>query len=142
MIGRVVSTKMNKPGLSTKTVTVLVERVAKHPLYKKTFIQSKRYLVDAQMEIKDGDMVEIIKIRPISKNKHWKVTRIIGKSLEEITAEQLRSEAEKMIAEVMPEEKETEETSDAHLAKQASLQTEEMNKKEEKPKRRKEKSKS
>ena len=100
MIGRVVSTKMNK------TVTVLVERMAKHPLYKKTFIRTKRYLVDDQIGTKEGDMVEIIKIKPVSKNKHWRIVKVVGKSLAEITEEKLKAEAESLIAEVMPEEKE------------------------------------
>lgn len=98
MIGRVISTKTNN------TVTVLVERVAKHPLYKKTFIRSKKYLVDDLTGVKEGDMVEIIKVRPISKNKHWRVVKVVGKNLEEITEGILKDQAEKVIAEVMPEE--------------------------------------
>ena len=136
MIGRVVSTKMNK------TVTVLVQRVAKHPLYKKTYVQSKKYLVDAEMPVKDGDMVEIIKIRPISKNKHWKVSKVVGRDLEAITEEKLKAAAEEIIAEVMPEEK-TEEQSDVLLS--GGPQTEKTKKKQKKPKksnRRKEKSES
>lgn len=101
MIGRVVSTKMKN------TATVLVERVAKHPLYKKTYIQTKRYLVDAEVVVKDGDMVEIIKVRPISKNKHWKINRVVGRNLAEITEEKLKAQAEEVIAQVMPEEKES-----------------------------------
>lgn len=100
MIGRVVSTKMYN------TVVVLVERVAMHPLYKKTFIRSKKYLVDAGENIKDGDVVEIVKVKPISKNKHWKVVRVVGKNLVEITTSQLKAEAKKLVAEVMPVEKE------------------------------------
>ncbi|MDP3758629.1 MAG: 30S ribosomal protein S17 [Candidatus Daviesbacteria bacterium] len=96
MIGRVVSTKMNS------TVTVLVERVAKHPLYKKTYIQTKKYLVDTAVLVKDGDIVEIVKIRPVSKNKHWKVVKVIGKDLEAITEKKLKAAAEQAIAEVMP----------------------------------------
>ena len=99
MIGRVVSTKMNN------TVTVLVERMAKHPLYKKTFVQTKKYLVDDSIGVKMGDMVEIIKVRPISKNKHWRIIKVVGKNLEAIIEEKLKTEAEKIIAEVMPEEK-------------------------------------
>lgn len=99
MIGRVVSTKMNN------TVTVLVERMAKHPLYKKTFVQTKKYLVDDPIGVKMGDMVEIIKVRPISKNKHWRIIKVVGKNLEAIIEEKLKTEAEKIIAEVMPEEK-------------------------------------
>lgn len=100
MIGRVVSTKMKN------TAAVLVERTAKHPLYRKTYIQSKRYLVDTLVEVKDGDMVEIIKVRPISKNKHWRVVKVVGKNLEEIMEEKLKAQAEEVIARVMPEEKE------------------------------------
>ncbi len=129
MIGRVVSTKMNN------TVTVLVERVAKHSLYKKTYIRSKKYLVDAGKEIKEGDLVEIVKVRPISKNKHWKVEKVVGKNLVEITAKALKAEAEKVIAEVMPEEKGEE-------SSVVSPQTEEKetNEKQKKSKKRKEKS--
>ncbi len=96
MIGRVVSTKMQK------TVIVLVERIAKHPLYKKTYSQSKRYQVDDPIGVKMGDMVEIAKVKPISKNKHWRIVKVVGKNLEEITEEKLKAAAEKVIAEVMP----------------------------------------
>lgn len=109
MKGRVVSTKMNK------TVAVLVERVARHPLYKKTFVRSKRYLVDDQMGVKEGDIVEIIKIRPISKNKHWKVLKVVGKNLEEMTEAVLKEAAKKTIAEVMPETPEESENSENRI---------------------------
>lgn len=99
MIGRVVSTKMKG------TVTVLVDRAAKHPLYKKTFLRSKRYLADATGGIKDGDIVGLVKVRPISKNKHWKVAKIVGKNLLEIVEAKQKEAAQKAIAEVMPEEK-------------------------------------
>ncbi len=102
MTGRVVSTKL------TKTVTILVERVARHPLYKKTFVRSKKYLVHDPLGVKEGDVVEVIKVRPISKNKHWQITRVIGKSLVEIAEEKLKQAAKETIAEVMPEEKESE----------------------------------
>lgn len=119
MIGRVVSTKMNN------TVTVLVERMAKHPLYKKTFVQTKKYLVDDLIGVKMGDMVEIIKVRPISKNKHWRITKVVGKNLEAIIEEKLKTEAEKIIAEVMPEEKvesrvESQESSEKEVKNQKS----------------------
>ena len=100
MIGRVVSTK------SKNTSTVLVERTARHPLYKKTYVQTKKYLVDDQVGVKEGDVVEIINCKPVSKNKHWKIVKVVGKSLKEITEEKLKEAAEKTIAEVMPEEKE------------------------------------
>lgn len=102
MIGRVVSTK-NK-----NTATVLVERQAMHPLYKKTFVRSKKYLADDPLDVKEGDIVEIEKVRPISKRKHWRITRVLGRSLAEIAEEQMKEKAEEVIAEVMPEEKEEE----------------------------------
>lgn len=126
MIGRVVSTKMKG------TVTVLVDRVAKHPLYKKTFLRSKRYLADAPGDIKDGDIVEIAKVRPISKNKHWKVVKVVGKNLLEIVEAREKEAAEEAIAQVMPEEKKEEPSAISH-------QTE---KEKEKPKNKKRKDKS
>lgn len=100
MIGRVVSTKMNN------TITVLVERVAKHRLYKKTFTRSKKYLVDDPKGVKEGDIVEIVKIRPVSKNKHWQVTKVIGQNLAEIVEAQQKEAAAEIISEVMPESSE------------------------------------
>ncbi|MBU1031353.1 30S ribosomal protein S17 [Patescibacteria group bacterium] len=99
MIGRVVSAKL------PKTATVLVERIAKHTLYKKTFIRTKKYLVDDPVGCKEGDMVEIVKVKPISKNKHWRVVKVVGKNLAEIVEAKQKEAAEKVIAEVMPEEK-------------------------------------
>lgn len=130
MIGRVVSTKMQK------TVTVLIERVAKHPLYQKTFIQSKRYLVDDPVGVKMGDVVEIVKVKPISKNKHWRIVKVVGKNLEEITESALKAAAEKIIAEAMPEGKTEESSVISHQTE------EETNKRQEKLKERKEKSES
>ncbi len=99
MIGRVVSTKLKN------TATVLVERLAMHPLYKKTFIRTKKYLVGDFVGVKEGDVVEFINCKPISKRKAWKIVKVVGKSLQEITEEKLKKAAEEVIAEVMPEEK-------------------------------------
>lgn len=99
MIGLVVSTKM------AKTAVVLIERTAMHPLYKKTFLRTKKYLAHDPIGVKDGDMVEIIKVSPVSKNKHWRIVKVVGKNLEEITQQKLKDEAEKIVSEVMPEEK-------------------------------------
>lgn len=103
MTGRVVSTKLKN------TATVLVERVASHPLYKKTFIRSRKYLVDDQVGVKEGDVVEIINCKPVSKRKHWKIVKVVGKSLQEITEQKLKEAAEEVIAEVMPEEEKVKE---------------------------------
>lgn len=122
MIGRVVSTKM------TSTVTVLVERVAKHPLYKKTYSQTKKYLVDALIAVKEGDIVEIVKVKPISKNKHWRILKIIGKNLEAITADILQAQAEEVISEVMPEEKKVDRVQDVGPSEEEKVEKKEKTK--------------
>lgn len=99
MIARVVSTKM------VKTVTVVVERQAIHPLYKKAFVRTKKYLVDDQIGVKDGDIVQIEKCKPVSRHKHFKIVKVLGQNLAEITEAQLKEKAKQAIAEVMPEEK-------------------------------------
>jgi small subunit ribosomal protein S17 len=76
-IGRVVSDKMNK------TVTVLVERRVKHPLYGKVVRRSKKYHVhDENNEYKEGDLVEIEACRKLAKTKAWRVKRLIEKAKE------------------------------------------------------------
>ncbi len=97
MVGRVVSVK-NK-----NTATILVERVAKHPLYKKTYKQSKKYLADDQLGVKLGDIVEFVNCKPVSKRKSFKTVKILGKNFAEIAKEHLKEKAEAAIAEVMPE---------------------------------------
>lgn len=99
MTGRVVSTKLKN------TATVLISRIAMHSLYKKTFVRTKRYLVEDLIGVKDGDIVEIIKCKPISKNKHWKIEKVIGQDLAEIVEAQQKASAAEVIADVMPEEK-------------------------------------
>lgn len=75
LTGRVVSDKMDK------TVVVLVERVFRHPLYGKTVRRSKRYKAhDEANECRVGDLVEIMETRPLSKEKYFRVTRIIEKA--------------------------------------------------------------
>ncbi|GGX42712.1 30S ribosomal protein S17 [Undibacterium squillarum] len=72
LIGKVVSDKMDK------TVTVLVERHVKHPLYGKIIVRTAKYHAhDEANQAKEGDTVEIQEGRPISKTKSWTVTRVI-----------------------------------------------------------------
>lgn len=75
LTGRVVSDKMDK------TVTVLVERRVKHPLYGKVIRLSKKYHAhDEANECHEGDVVVIEECRPLSKTKAWKVTRLVEKA--------------------------------------------------------------
>ena len=74
-VGRVVSDKMNK------TVTVLVERRVKHPLYGKVVTRSNKYHAhDENNEYKEGDLVEIEACRKLAKTKAWRVKRLIEKA--------------------------------------------------------------
>ncbi|MBS0308267.1 MAG: 30S ribosomal protein S17 [Proteobacteria bacterium] len=72
LIGKVVSDKMDK------TVTVLIERQLKHPLYGKIIVRTNKYHAhDEANQAKAGDTVEIQEGRPISKTKAWTVTRVV-----------------------------------------------------------------
>lgn len=75
MTGTVVSDKMNK------TVTVLVERKVKHPIYGKIIRMSKKYHAhDENNEFHSGDVVVIEECRPLSKTKTWKVSKLVEKA--------------------------------------------------------------
>ncbi|QLG88702.1 30S ribosomal protein S17 [Chitinibacter bivalviorum] len=75
LTGRVVSNKMDK------TVTVLVERLVKHPLYGKMVRQSKKYHAhDEANQYGEGDVVTIEECRPLSKTKSWAVTGLVEKA--------------------------------------------------------------
>ena len=75
LTGRVVSDKMDK------TVTVLVERRVKHPIYGKVVTRSSKYHAhDESNEVKEGDFVEIAATRKVSKTKAWRVTRVLQKA--------------------------------------------------------------
>ena len=79
LTGRVVSDKMNK------TVTVLVERKVKHPLYGKFVSRSKKYHAhDENNEFHPGDLVLIEETRPLSRTKTWKVVKLVEKAREEV----------------------------------------------------------
>jgi small subunit ribosomal protein S17 len=74
-IGKITSNKMDK------TVVVLVERRVKHPLYGKMVTKSnKLHAHDEKNEFGIGDTVEITACRPLSKTKHWTVTKLVEKS--------------------------------------------------------------
>lgn len=123
MIGRVVSTKM------AHTAVVLVTGTKVHPLYKKTFVSSNKYLADDPVGVTLGQVVEIVAVRPISKRKNWRVTKVVGRDIEAIVSEQLKEQAEEAIEEVMPEE-------DSNVAMQQSSEAvEESNDKSSKTKK-------
>jgi len=73
--GRVVSDKMDK------SITVLIERRVKHPVYGKYVRKStKVFAHDENNESKAGDLVTIAECRPISKNKSWRLVEVVEKA--------------------------------------------------------------
>lgn len=72
--GIVVSNKMQK------TVVVQIVRRTQHPLYGKVVLRTRKFKAHDEEQICDiGDRVEIMETRPISRDKRWRVTRIIEK---------------------------------------------------------------
>lgn len=69
-------------GKMTDTVTVTVHQQVQHPLYKKSFRQSKKFLADTKgvTDLMVGDEVEIQECRPLSKRKHFKVTEVLKRA--------------------------------------------------------------
>ncbi len=62
-----------------KTITVVVERTLRHPIYKKIVRKTKKYTAhDEKNECKIGDHVLIMETRPLSKLKRWRLVRILS----------------------------------------------------------------
>jgi len=73
LTGQVVSTKADK------TISVSVERVLQHPVYKKIIRKKKKYLAhDEGNKYKEGDVVKIKLVRPLSKQKRWLAVELIS----------------------------------------------------------------
>ncbi|RLA36346.1 MAG: 30S ribosomal protein S17 [Gammaproteobacteria bacterium] len=78
LTGRVVSDKMNQ------TVTVLVERRVRHPLYGKIIRRStKVHAHDEENSCRIGDTVRVQECRPISKSKSWRLVEILERAEQE-----------------------------------------------------------
>jgi small subunit ribosomal protein S17 len=74
--GTVVSNKMDK------TVVVLVERLVKHPKYRKYLRARKKYKAhDEKNACQVGDQVEIVETRPLSRDKRWAVRSIVRRAV-------------------------------------------------------------
>lgn len=71
-----------------KTVSVIVERQIRHPLYKKIVREKKKFLAHDEYEkCKIGDTVTIVQTRPMSKLKRWRVLEIVSLSPSETVKE-------------------------------------------------------
>ena len=74
-VGVVTSTKMEK------TISVLVERKIKHPIYGKFMKKSKKFTAhDEKNDCNEGDKVRIMETRPLSKKKRWRLVEIIERA--------------------------------------------------------------
>jgi len=73
-IGIVTSDKM------TKTVVVNVDRLVKHPIYRKYVRRRKKFMAHDETGAKIGDKVRIVETRPMSARKRWRVVEIIQKA--------------------------------------------------------------
>lgn len=89
--GIVVSDKMDK------TVVIKVEIRQKHPLYGKTISKNKRYKVhDEKNECAEGDLIRVIECRPISKDKKFRLIKILKKA-ERVEKDSMDSEVESVL---------------------------------------------
>ena len=75
LTGRVISNKMDK------TITVLVERRVKHPIYGKFIKRStKVHAHDSDNQCQVGDTVTVEQCRPLSKSKTWRLLRVVERT--------------------------------------------------------------
>ncbi len=75
LTGRVTSNKMDK------TITVVIERLVKHPVYGKYIRRTtKLHAHDEQNECREGDMVTIKQCRPLSKTKSWMLVSVVNRA--------------------------------------------------------------
>lgn len=73
--GKVVSSRMNK------TIVVAIQRLVKHPLYKKYVKRTtKLYVHDEKNDAREGDIVRVVETRPLSKLKCWRVESVIERA--------------------------------------------------------------
>lgn len=64
-----------------KTITVLVERKVKHPKYKKFIKRSSKFMAhDEKQDANVGDTVRIAEVRPLSKNKRWRLVEVVERA--------------------------------------------------------------
>jgi small subunit ribosomal protein S17 len=74
-IGNVVSDKMDK------TIVVAIQDNVKHPLYKKVVKHTERFKAhDENNECKEGDRVLIMETRPLSKDKRWRLVKVLDRA--------------------------------------------------------------
>ena len=92
-VGRVVSDKMQK------TIVVAVESLKRHPIYKRTYRETKRFKAhDETNSARIGDMVRIEETRPLSKEKRWRLVEITKRGSGIVPVEEVLAEADPDLA--------------------------------------------
>jgi small subunit ribosomal protein S17 len=75
LVGKVTSSKRDK------TVTIMIEKKEKHPLYGKFMKRSKKFQVhDEKNECQEGDIIKVMETRPLSKTKRFRLVEILEKA--------------------------------------------------------------
>jgi small subunit ribosomal protein S17 len=81
LLGEVVSDRMHK------TITVMVERRVRHPIYERVIRRSKKYHAhDEQNQCQIGDVVRIVETRPLSRTKRWRLQEIVRRRVNATSA--------------------------------------------------------
>lgn len=87
LLGEVVSDRMHK------TITVVVERRVRHPIYERVIRRSKKYHAhDEQNQCRIGDVVRIVETRPLSRTKRWRLQEIVRRRVDATPAPATLSE--------------------------------------------------
>jgi small subunit ribosomal protein S17 len=74
-VGKVISDKMDK------TAVVVIERLVKHPEYKRYIRRRKKYSIhDEENQCHEGDTVRFMETRPLSKSKRWRLVEIVERA--------------------------------------------------------------
>jgi small subunit ribosomal protein S17 len=72
-VGTVVKANMQK------TVVVAVERLVRHPMYRKTIKRTSTFMAHDEKAAQKGDTVRIVESRPLSRHKRWRVEEILNR---------------------------------------------------------------
>jgi small subunit ribosomal protein S17 len=93
--------------VNDKTIIVKVDREVRHPIYKKNYRVSKKFHAhDEKNEAEIGDVVSIVESKPISKQKTWKLEKILFKNAKVVDQPAaVESDSEKELKESVAKEK-------------------------------------
>ena len=115
-----------------KTIVVRVDRAVRHPIYKKNYRVSKKFHAhDERNEAQIGDVVLIAESRPISKNKTWRLEKILSKNAKVVDQPAaVESDSEKELKESVAKEKTVSSPQSAEKKKVAAIDSKGIQEKE------------